>query len=169
MTKAGRNTLETFLVGGTGLIALIIGCYAMIVRYFMPHIAAGWADELVVYLVMWAIWISTSRLVAENCHVHADVVTSLLPAHWQRRLGFLNSILGFFFCSVMAYAACQVVILAFRLQERSESVLQFPLGFYYLSLMVGMLLMAYRYFEICWRTFKNRSTELAKKPKESRL
>lgn len=160
MTTIGKNTLETFLVGGAGLIALVIGCYAMLVRYFLPHIAAGWADELVVYFVMWAIWISTSRLVAENSHVHADVITSLLPARWQRRAGFFNSVLGFFFCSVMAFAAFQVVALAFRLEEKSESALQFPLAFYYLSLMVGMLLMAYRYFEICRRTFKNRSKEL---------
>ncbi len=149
MRLFGQHKFETILVGSIGVVATAIGAYAMLVRYFLPHIAAGWADELVVYLMMWAIWISASRLVAENSHVHADIIVSKLPRAWQHKIAFLNSLLGFVFCCVMTYAAWQVVMLAFELGEKSESVLQFPIAFYDMSLLAGMLLMAWRYLQLC--------------------
>jgi len=158
MKISGHTKFETLLVGTVGILAMVFGAYAMLARYFMPHLAAGWADELVIYLMMWAIWISASRLVAENTHVHADIIVGKLPRHWQRKLLLLNSIFGFFFCSAMAYAAWQVVMMAFKLDEKSESVLQFPIAFYDMSLLAGMLLMAYRYLEISRAHLKHGST-----------
>lgn len=150
MISDAQKKLETVVVGSASLTAIAIGLYAILARHFLPQLAVGWTDEVVVYLVMWAIWISASRLVAENGHVHADLVLTRLPKRWQRKLSFLTDCIGFIFCCAVSYGSWQVVKLALQVDERSESVLQFPIAFYDMSLLAGMVLMALRYLQNAW-------------------
>ena len=71
--------IEETLVGLLGLIALVIGLLQVVGRYFDPERAISYAEEVIVYLVIWAIMIVSSQLVRRDGHVRPDLVLRLLP------------------------------------------------------------------------------------------
>ena len=145
----GRRTaierLEALAVGSLGLGALLVACWSTATRYFAPALAPDWGDEVVVYLAVWALWLTCGRLVRRNEHVCAEILALWLPQGARRLLEILHAVLGLAFCAVMAWAGVEVVQLGVRIAERSESSLQLPLALYYASMPTGMLLMASAY------------------------
>jgi hypothetical protein len=70
--------LEQTLVGLLGLAALGVGMWQIFGRYLDPSLSSGWGDEVIVYLVIWAIMIVSSQLVRHDAHVRPDIVLRLL-------------------------------------------------------------------------------------------
>lgn len=140
--------LEQGLVGGLAGLALLLAGYAGLSRYLFPEFAAGWVDELVIYVTVWAMWLSGSLLVAEHGHVRANVLERFVHARLAERLARFGLLLGFAFCALMVYAGLMVVLLSLRLGERSDSVVALPLALYYAGFPVGMALMAWRYWRL---------------------
>ena len=140
------DRIEETLVGLLGLIALVIGLWQVIGRYFAPERAISYAEEVIVYLVIWAIMFVSSQLVRRDGHVRSDVVLRKLPpqvaAHGWR-------------CSTASRPSRSAQRSSgtagrssrprSRSTRRSSTDLQFPLWIYYLSLPVGSALMAARY------------------------
>jgi len=60
---------ERTLVGLLGALAMIVGMVQVIGRYFFPADAISWAEEVIVYLVVWAVMIVSSQLVRTDGHV----------------------------------------------------------------------------------------------------
>jgi len=73
------DRIEETLVGLLGLIALVIGLWQVIGRYFAPERAISYAEEVIVYLVIWAIMFVSSQLVRRDGHVRSDVALRKLP------------------------------------------------------------------------------------------
>ena len=138
---------ERKLVGALTGASLLLACYAALSRHLLPGIAAGWVDELVIYLSVWAMWLSGGLLVCEGAHIHADILERVLPPRLAATLARAGAILGLAFCALMTYAGALVVALSVQLGERSDSALALPLYWYYGGFPVGMALMAWRYWQ----------------------
>ena len=67
------DRIEETLVGLLGLIALVIGLLQVIGRYIDPARAISYAEEVIVYLIIWAIMIVSSQLVRRDGHVRPDL------------------------------------------------------------------------------------------------
>lgn len=145
------NEIERVVTGVVAAIALLISCYEMFTRYFFPSMSPDWGTEVVIYLIVWAVFISGSALVRDNRHVRADLIIRLFPVPWQRGFESFNCLIGLIFCAVMFYYGVAVVEFAYDVGERSESSLLFPVFLYYLCLPVGMFLMTIRYAVRLWR------------------
>ncbi len=78
------DRLEETLVGLLGLLALLVGLWQVIGRYFDPEHAISYAEEVIVYLVVWAIMVISSQLVRTDGHVRPDLVLRLLPLGVRR-------------------------------------------------------------------------------------
>jgi len=137
--------LERLGVGTLGMLAILIACYSTATRYLLPSAAPDWGEELVVYLSIWALWLSVGRLVRRNEHVQAEVVVHLASPRIQRWLEGVHAAVGIAFCAVMGWAGLQVVALSIDIGERSESSLHLPLAIYYIGMPVGMGLMVWGY------------------------
>ena len=136
---------ENLLIGLPTAAALLLSGVLIASRYLLPSLYPDWGDEVIIYLVVWSIWLSTGGLVRNNEHVKADLLLRILPTasvHWLEKI---NTLLGLLFCSLMALGGTQVVALAVKLNEQSASSLHLPLWVYYLSIVVGTLLMAVQY------------------------
>ena len=68
------NRAERWLIGVIGIAALALAAYQMISRYGFPDAAISWSEEVVVYLLIAAAFLSGSLLVEEDGHVRADLV-----------------------------------------------------------------------------------------------
>lgn len=117
----------------------------MLGRYFVPSLGSGWGDEVMVYLLIWAIMIAGSELARTDGHVRPDLVLRLMGPQTQRVAEVLNCLVAIVFTAGMAWYGWQIVDTAMLLDERSFSGLDFPMWIYDLSLPVGSVLLLLRY------------------------
>lgn len=137
--------VERTIVGLLGLSAMIIAAVQVFGRYIDPANAITWAEEVIVYIVVWAIMIIASQLVRHDGHVRPDLVLRLLPPRAQRWMEMFNCLVAIVFMAGLIYYGKQVVDTALLLDQTSSSDLQFPMWIYYTSLPVGGGLMLVRY------------------------
>jgi C4-dicarboxylate transporter DctQ subunit len=115
---AAWDWVERTLVGVLGACAMGIAAVQVFGRYVAPGAAITWAEEVIVYIAVWAVMIIASQLVRTDAMVRPDLV---LRYGWK------------------------VVGTAILLDQRSSSDLQFPLWIYYTALPAGGALMLGRY------------------------
>ena len=139
------NRAEQTLVGLFGLVALIFALWQIASRYFFPKQSISYAEEVIVYLLIWAIMIVSSQLVRTDGHVRPDLVLNVVPAGVARWMEVLNCIAAIMFCAALVWYGRQVVEIAWLIDERSASDLRFPMWIYYTALPVGGFLMLTRY------------------------
>ena len=136
---------EQTLVGVLGLAALVFALWQAVSRYFFPQQSISFAEEVIVYLVIWAIMIVSSQLVRTDSHVRPDLVLNVVPARVARWMEIFNCVAAMVFCSALVWYGRQVVEIAWRIDEHSASDLRFPMWIYYAALPTGGLLMLIRY------------------------
>ncbi|MGZ3291112.1 MAG: TRAP transporter small permease [Xanthobacteraceae bacterium] len=139
------NRAEQTLVGVFGLVALAFALWQIVSRYFFPRQSISYAEEVIVYLLIWAIMIVSSQLVRTDGHVRPDLVLNVVPAGVARWMEVLNCVAAIVFCGALVWYGRQVVDIALLIDERSASDLRFPMWIYYAALPVGGLLMLIRY------------------------
>jgi C4-dicarboxylate transporter, DctQ subunit len=139
------DKVEETLVGLLGLIALVIGLLQVIGRYIDPARAISYAEEVIVYLIIWAIMIVSSQLVRRDGHVRPDLVLRLLSPRWLRIMEIFNCLVAIVFCGALVWYGYQIVDTSLLINETSSTDLQFPMWIYYLALPVGSALMLVRY------------------------
>jgi C4-dicarboxylate transporter DctQ subunit len=136
---------EQTLVGLLGLAALVVGMWQIFGRYFDSALSSGWGDEVIVYLIIWAIMIVSSQLVRHDGHVRPDVVLRMLKPHAQRWLEIFNCAVALVFAAGLVWYGWQIVETSWLLDERSFTGLSFPMYIYYAALPTGSALMFLRY------------------------
>lgn len=139
------NRIELTLVGLLGAGALAIGLVQVLGRYIDPAHAIDWAEEVIVYLTIWAVMIVSSQLVRTDGHVRPDLVLRLLKPGAQRWVEMFNCFVALVFCAGMAWYGWQIVDTAWQLDETSSTGLAFPMWLYDLALPAGGALMFFRY------------------------
>jgi C4-dicarboxylate transporter DctQ subunit len=142
---AAWDRVERTLVGLLGAIALAIAVVQVFGRYIDPAGAITWAEEVIVYIMVWGIMIIASQLVRTDGQVRPDLVLRMLPPGVQRWVEVFNCLVAIAFTFGMVWYGWDVVSTAVLLDQRSSSDLQFPIWIYYTALPVGGALMLIRY------------------------
>jgi C4-dicarboxylate transporter DctQ subunit len=142
---AAWDRVERTLVGLLGAVALAIAVVQVFGRYIDPAGAITWAEEVIVYIMVWGIMIIASQLVRTDGQVRPDLVLRMLPPGVQRWVEVFNCLVAIAFTFGMVWYGWDVVGTAILLDQRSSSDLQFPIWIYYTALPVGGALMLIRY------------------------
>lgn len=143
---SGWNWLERNLIGLLAIGALAVAAYQMIGRYFpSAGLPTAWTGEIIIYLIVWAVFLAGSLLVHDDAHVRADLVLRLLPIKSQRQLEIFNITFALVFCLVLTYYGTLATLDAWQMNERSITALRFPMWAYYAALPVGFSLMTLRF------------------------
>ena len=132
-------------MGLLGAIAMLVGLVQVVGRYFFPAYAISWAEEVIVYLVVWGVMIISSQLVRTDGHVRPDLVLRLLPPRYLRLVEIFNCLVAIVFCGALIWYGWEIVDTSLLISETSSTDLQFPMWIYYLALPVGSALMLMRY------------------------
>jgi len=139
------DVVERTLVGLLGAAAMVIAAIQVFGRYIAPGAAITWAEEVIVYIAVWAVMIVSSQLVRSDGMVRPDLVLRLLRPGTQRWVEMFNCLAAITFTAGMLWYGWEVVSTALLLNQTSSSDLQFPLWIYYMALPVGGALMLGRY------------------------
>lgn len=137
--------VERTIVGLLGLVAMVIAAVQVFGRYIDPANAITWAEEVIVYIIVWAIMVIASQLVRHDGHVRPDLVLRMMHPRRQRWVEMFNCLVAIVFMAGLVYYGKEVVDTALLLSQTSSSDLQFPMWIYYTSLPVGAGLMLVRY------------------------
>jgi C4-dicarboxylate transporter, DctQ subunit len=137
--------VERSLVGVLGACAMGIAAVQVFGRYIAPGEAITWAEEVIVYIAVWAVMIIASQLVRTDAMVSPDLVLRLMRPGVQRWFEMFNCLVAIAFTFGMLWYGWKVVGTAILLDQTSSSDLQFPLWIYYTALPVGGALMLGRY------------------------
>jgi len=137
--------VETTVIGCLVVAALIVFLYGSIMRTLAPQYAIDWAEEVAIYLIVWATLLSGGILASERDHVSAEILSRALSERANKRLRLGVELLMLAFCAMVAWLGAEAVLFADRLDERSASSLQAPQAWVlYLALPIGMVLIVVR-------------------------
>lgn len=136
---------ERLLIGLCGAAAMLIGLAQVIGRYIAPRYAISWAEEVIVYLIVWGVMLAASQLVRTDGHVRPDLVLRAVSPGIQRWMEALNCVAALAFCAGLAWYGWTIVSTSWQMDERSSSDLQFPMWLYSAAVPTGAMLMAGRY------------------------
>lgn len=140
------NKIEKFIFGLLAFSAVVIAFYGVIMRYLFKT-APDWTDEIIVYSIIWAVFLSASTLAEEKGHVAATLLVERFPLDVRRYLAVFNSFLALGFCLFVAMYGYRIVSAAYLRDERSLTILRFPLWIPYLSVAFGCTLVGLRYIK----------------------
>jgi C4-dicarboxylate transporter, DctQ subunit len=139
------DRIERFLIGLLGAMAMLIGLVQVVGRYIAPRYAISWAEEVIVYLIVWGIMLAASQLVRTDGHVRPDLVLRAVSPSLQRWMEVMNCIAAIAFCAGLSWYGWSIVATSWQLDERGSSDLQFPIWLYSAAIPTGALLMTGRY------------------------
>ena len=57
------DSLERGVIALLAGAALVLACNAMLSRYLLPGLALDWTFEVIIFLVIWAVFLAAARLV----------------------------------------------------------------------------------------------------------
>jgi C4-dicarboxylate transporter DctQ subunit len=142
--EKGWTRVEKFIVGVLAFSATMIAFYGVIARYILRR-PPDWAEEICIYMIIWAVFITASILAEEKGHVAATLIVERFSMKTLRYLAVFNGAVALAFCVAVSILGFKIVSAAYINDERSLSALRFPVWIPYLSVAVGCTLVALRY------------------------
>ncbi|MCT8991554.1 TRAP transporter small permease [Chelativorans sp. SCAU2101] len=137
------DAIEFWLIAIFSSVALLLACLAMIGRYIVPGLLLDWTFEVTIFATIWATFIAGARVAGMGEHVRVDTLLVHLPGRVRCWLAIFACLLGIATAAFLFWSGWTVVEEAFRWDERTTSSLRLPLWIYYLSLPLGMALLAF--------------------------
>jgi len=137
---AGVNQVIVIVSSVALVLASLVLTYGVITRYFL-HLSTDWQDEMSVFLIVGAVFMSSAAVQARRGHVAIEAVSSLLSPQVNRWRLFLVDIATFVFCAFFSWKS--VILLQEAIVEgfRSSSTWQPPLWIPYSLMTAGMTLL----------------------------
>ena len=99
---AAINTIVVRLSSIALVVAAFVLTYSVIVRYFLK-ISTDWQDEMSVFLIVGAVFMSAAAIQAGRGHVAIEAIIALLPAHVNMARQILVDAASFLFCAYFAW------------------------------------------------------------------
>ena len=153
--------LELWLISGPALVALCLVAEQAAARYFYPVALVDWADEIIVYLMMWSVLTSLGQVSARGAHIRTELVLGMLPKNWKRFVEICIAVLAILFMTWLAWYGWRVAHEAFSYDDRTSSSLRFPIWIYYAILPIACIGMASGFVFHLIRIVSDRDTEFS--------
>jgi len=126
-------------------IALVVAAgvltYSVMSRYFL-HLSTDWQDELSVFLIVGAVFMSSASVQARRGHVGIEAIIGLLPPRANRIRQLLVDIASFLFCAFFSWKSWTLLDEAWVENYHSSSTWGPPLWIPYSLMTLGMTLLS---------------------------
>ncbi len=123
------------------VVAAMVLTYSVASRYFL-HLSTDWQDELSVFLIVGAVFMSASAIQARRGHVAIEAIVGLLPARVNRVRQLVVDVASLIFCAFFAWKSWLLFDEAFVENYHSQSTWGPPLWIPYSLMSVGMTLLS---------------------------
>jgi TRAP-type C4-dicarboxylate transport system permease small subunit len=123
------------------VIAALVLTYGVVTRYFL-HFSTDWQDEMSVFLIVGAIFMSGAAVQAERGHVAIEALASILPPRVNHVRLILVDFASFLFCAFFSWKSWLLLEEAWIDGFRSGSTWGPPMWIPYSLMTVGMTLLS---------------------------
>jgi TRAP-type C4-dicarboxylate transport system permease small subunit len=123
------------------VVASLVLTYSVLSRYFL-HLSTDWQDELSVFLIVGAVFMSAAAIQARRGHIGIEAIVGLLSPrvnHWRQ---LAVDVASFLFCAFFAWKSWLLLDEAWTENFHSESTWGPPLWVPYSLMSVGMTLLS---------------------------
>jgi TRAP-type C4-dicarboxylate transport system permease small subunit len=123
------------------VIASLVLTYSVASRYFL-HLSTDWQDELSVFLIVGAVFMSAAAIQARRGHIGIEAIVGLLSPrvnHWRQ---LAVDVASFLFCAFFSWKSWLLLDEAWTEGFHSESTWGPPLWIPYSLMTVGMTLLS---------------------------
>ncbi|MGR7995106.1 MULTISPECIES: TRAP transporter small permease [unclassified Xanthobacter] len=128
-------------LGAVALLCIVLICGVNVVgRYVFSH-AFSWAEEAMIYLMVFVIFSSSAAVTWRGVHMHLDMLVKRLPAQLRAAVATFITFFSVTLLLVLAWNSFFVVSKLFRFNQRSDA-LELPMWIPQSFLMVGVILIA---------------------------
>jgi TRAP-type C4-dicarboxylate transport system permease small subunit len=138
---AAVNRVVVILSSTALVIASIVLTYSVFSRYFF-HFSTDWQDELSVFLIVGAVFMSGAAIQAQRGHVAIEAIVGLLPARTNRIRQIAVDFASLAFCAFFAWKSWTLLDEAITENYHSGSTWGPPLWIPYSLMSVGMTLLS---------------------------
>ena len=122
------------------VVASVVLSYSVVTRYFL-HWSTDWQDEMSVFLIVGAVFMSAAAVQARRGHVAIEAIVGLLPPHVNRARLILVDVATLVFCGYFSWKSALLLHEAIVDGYRSSSTWQPPLWIPYSLMTAGMTLL----------------------------
>jgi TRAP-type C4-dicarboxylate transport system permease small subunit len=155
------HPIESIVVGGLTTLALVFCSYNVIVRLIAPSWTLDFVEEVQVYMVIWAIFLSLGTVTLMDRHVKSDFFINMFPPKLKHGVEVLADVLGLIFSLCAVYYGSAVAHQAWEFGDVSTTVLRVPLWIYFAALPGGALMMTIAYVVRLGRKLTKRELQHA--------
>jgi TRAP-type C4-dicarboxylate transport system permease small subunit len=138
---AAINHIVVILSSIALVIASIVLTYSVFSRYFF-HFSTDWQDELSVFLIVGAVFMSGAAIQAQRGHVAIEAIVGLLPARSNHIRQLAVDLASLAFCAFFAWKSWTLLDEAITENYHSGSTWGPPLWIPYSLMSVGMTLLS---------------------------
>ena len=123
------------------LLAAIAINFANVLARYLFLASIYWADEAMVFLVIWSIFLAAVAVTYDGSHLTMDLFSTRLPPRWQRGLDVVIAAVCLATFLFMTWQAVTVVRTLLRNDQRSIA-LDLPIAIAHAALLAGFAAMA---------------------------
>src|SRR5947209_11323881 len=138
---AALNTIVVRLSSIALVVAAFVLTYSVIVRYFLK-ISTDWQDEMSVFLIVGAVFMSAAAIQAGRGHVAIEAITAVLPPRLNMIRQIVVDAASFVFCGYFAWKSWLLLLEAWVEGFHSGSTWAPPLWIPYSLMTTGMILLS---------------------------
>lgn len=141
------DTLDRILVWACALATIGAGLvltYSILVRYFL-HISTDWQDEMAVFLLVGATFLSAPYVQSVRGHIAIEILEELLPQAVRRLQTLVSDIVCLTFCAFFDWQCWLLLLEAIDDGRVTDSAWAPPLWIPYSLMTAGMTLLCLRF------------------------
>jgi TRAP-type C4-dicarboxylate transport system permease small subunit len=136
----GINSVIVTLSSIALVVASCVLTYSVVTRYFL-HLSTDWQDELSVFLIVGAVFMSSAAVQAQRGHVAIEAIAVLLPPGANRVRQRFVDFASLMFCAFFAWKSWTLLEEAWVENYHSSSTWAPPLWIPYSLMTAGMVLL----------------------------
>jgi C4-dicarboxylate transporter DctQ subunit len=117
----GAASLGLWLAAAALLVIVLLNAANIVLRYFF-FAAFPWAEEAMLYLMVFGVYAGAVSVAWQQAHIRIDAFVHLAPPRWRRRLGALSTVALAAILTPVVLASYRVISLLFDFDQRSDAL-----------------------------------------------
>lgn len=123
---------------GTAIFVSIAINFANIVGRFAFRSPLLWAEEILVFLMVWSVFIGAVLVTLEGRHIRMDLLSVMLPSPAREIVNFVAALTFLAVCGFYAFEAASVAWLMYESDQRSLAA-DIPVFIAHAALLAGFI------------------------------
>lgn len=155
------NFIQDKIITSIGVGLFIISCMWMILESISRTVFSksfSISEELVVFTLIWAIFLTIGQSGKEGNHIFVDLFTRKFSPKWKRISVIFNATIGLIYAGFIVYVGINYIDHLASTGITSYSSMRLPMWFVFLCIPIGMLFLAWYYFTVIVEEIRSKRT-----------